>query len=277
VLRSKVVDHIVEWLGKRLVMSHRKGFVGGVSGGIDSAVTSTLAAMTGEPVEVLSMPINQASDQAYRATDHINWLHKKFENVTSQTIDLTNVLEAYTKSLPDDISELAMANTRSRIRMATLYAIANHKQALVLGTGNKVEDHGVGFFTKYGDGGVDLSPIGGLTKTQVYDVAKYLEIIDSIQVAKPTDGLWGDNRSDEDQLGATYSQLEAAMEFCDMFEIHTVDQYELVKDQIFPKKTSPEVIRIYLERHEASAHKMEMPPICEIPEGFLKQDVLKSA
>ena len=208
------IEHIVSWLTAYLEQSKMRGFVVGVSGGIDSAVTSTLCAKTGAPVVALNMPILQASDQEGRSAGHIRWLQENYSNVNAVHIELTDVFTSLQKALPAEIQDdLAMANTRSRLRMVTLYAFSTHHRMLVAGTGNKVEDFGVGFFTKYGDGGVDLSPIADLLKSEVYALAKVLGIHDEIIQALPTDGLWTDNRTDESQIGASYDELEWAMSF----------------------------------------------------------------
>jgi len=250
---EKIINHIAGWLENQLISSNQKGFVIGVSGGIDSAVTSTLCALTGAPVVVINMPIHQVPDQIDRSNDHIAWLKKHFENIQSSIVDLTTTYETFVEA--SDISdELSLANVRSRLRMTTLYAHANLKSYLVAGTGNKVEDYGIGFFTKYGDGGVDLSPIASLLKSQVYEVAAHLEIIKSIQNATPTDGLWGDDRSDEDQIGATYNELEWALQY-----------YDLEGSNITGLSSRQrEILRIYIERHLATKHKLEMPPVCEL-------------
>ena len=198
-----VLDYIVKWLTQYLDQSGMKGFAVGVSGGIDSAVTSTLCAKAGYPVKALNMPICQAVDQVSRASTHIQWLTAHHPNVEGLTIDLTPAFESLQRVLPDGIQdELSMANTRSRLRMLTLYSVSTHHRLLVAGTGNKVEDFGVGFYTKYGDGGVDISPIADLLKSEVYAVGQELGIIEGIIKAPPTDGLWNDNRSDESQIGA---------------------------------------------------------------------------
>ena len=249
---QEIVDYIVAWLEKHRNESNQSGFVIGVSGGIDSAVTSTLCALTGAPVMVINMPIHQAPDQIDRSNDHIAWLQERFESVQSSIVDLTTTYESFVEAT--NISdELSLANTRSRLRMTTLYAYANLKGYLVAGTGNKVEDYGVGFFTKYGDGGVDLSPIASLLKSEVYKVAAHLEIIESIRTATPTDGLWGDNRSDEDQIGAIYNELEWALQYYDLEGSNTTGL----------SSRQREVLRIYTERHLATKHKLEMPPMCE--------------
>lgn len=251
-----VIDHIVNWLTDYQVQSGLKGFVVGVSGGIDSAVTSTLCAMTGKPVKALNMPIFQAADQLDRSANHIRWLESRFANVDGVSVDLTSVFESLKMVLPDTIQDdLSMANARSRLRMVTLYAFSTHHRLLVAGTGNKVEDFGVGFYTKYGDGGVDLAPIADLMKSQVYALAKTMGIIDEIQQAPPTDGLWTDNRSDESQIGATYDELEWAM----AFEAGTEDQQALDARQ-------REVLAIFKKFNRMNRHKMVPIPVCTIPD-----------
>lgn len=205
-------QQISNWLKNYLESTNLDCFIIGISGGIDSALVSTLCAQTGKKTFVISMPIHQAQDQLQRAHNHINWLKEKYSNVESFEFDLTNTFETFKSLFPIE-NKLALANSRSRLRMVTLYQIAGTYNGLVVGTGNKVEDFGIGFFTKYGDGGVDISPIADLTKTEVRQMAKELEIIGEILVAKPTDGLWEDNRSDEDQIGASYEELEWAIEF----------------------------------------------------------------
>ena len=233
-----------------------KGFVVGVSGGIDSAVTSTLCARTGRDVIVLDMPIHQARDQVSRSSAHIKWLERVYSNVKGGRIDLTPVFDQMADTLPVDIQDnLTMANTRSRLRMVTLYAQATHHRMLVAGTGNRVEDFGVGFYTKYGDGGVDLSPIADLMKSEVYALGRCLGVQDEILNATPTDGLWEDGRTDESQIGATYGELEWAMAF-----------------EAAPKDTSllsireQQVLAIYRQFNQANQHKMLPIPVCKIPE-----------
>lgn len=256
---EKIKQHIVEWLKTYSNNSKTNGFVIGISGGIDSAVTSTLCALTGKRTVVLTMPIRQFKAEHDRSIEHINWLKKNFPNVESHEVELTPVLDAYENSFPKDIQDfLSMANTRSRIRMTTLFAFASHHKLIVAGTGNKVEDFGVGFYTKYGDGGVDVSPIADLYKTQVYELAKHMGVVESICTAKPTDGLFADGRTDEDQIGASYPELEWAMEY-----IANKESYDLNERQ-------KEVMKIYASRHHANKHKMEPIPVCMIPEEFKK-------
>jgi NAD+ synthase len=253
--KGEVIDHIVSWLKQYSEQSHTKGFVIGISGGIDSAVTSTLCALTGKPVICLNMPIHQYKAEFERGHEHINWLKQHYNNVSSHEVELTRTFQAFGDTLPPDIQDwLTMANTRSRLRMATLYAFACHYKMLVAGTGNKVEDFGVGFFTKYGDGGVDLSPIADLMKSEVYALAKELGIADSIQKAKPTDGLFADGRSDEDQIGATYDELEWAMRF-----IENPHDFSLLNDR------QKIVLDIYTRMNKANQHKMNLIPVCLIP------------
>ena len=223
---EQVIDHITGWLKDHCLRNRQAGFVVGVSGGIDSAVTSALCARTGLPTTCVEMPIHQAPSHVSRALEHVARLQAMHPNVTLDRVDLTPTFETLKAALPPHAEQaardLALANTRARLRMTTLYYIAGIRHALVAGTGNKVEDFGVGFFTKYGDGGVDLSPIADLTKTEVFTVARALGIVDSILQAKPTDGLFGDDRSDEDQLGASYPELEWAMDLRDR-DVDTAD------------------------------------------------------
>ncbi|MBC2742132.1 MAG: NAD(+) synthase [Desulfosarcina sp.] len=251
-----VIDHIVKWLTQYLDQSGMKGFVVGVSGGIDSAVTSTLCAMTGYTVKALNMPIYQAPDQVSRSANHIQWLQGRYASVDGVTVDLTPVFESLQSALPDAIQDgLTLANSRSRLRMLTLYAFSTHHRMLVAGTGNKVEDFGVGFYTKYGDGGVDLSPIADLKKSEVYVLAKAMGISDEIIQAPPTDGLWNDNRSDESQIGATYDELEWAM----AFNAGKGDEQALEPRQ-------REVLSIFRKFNRINRHKMSPIPVCIIPE-----------
>ena len=257
---TKVIAHITGWLRSYCEQSGQSGFVIGVSGGIDSAVTSALCARTGLPLLCVEMPIHQAPSQVQRAQDHIAALRKSHAAVRMEVVQLTPVFDRMVASLPahEDKAamELALANTRARLRMTTLYYFAGLHRYLVAGTGNKVEDFGVGFFTKYGDGGVDLSPIADLTKTEVYAIARELGIIDSIMQAKPTDGLWGDDRSDEDQIGASYPELEWAMDLRD----RGVEPSTLTLSARQLK-----VLGIFDRRKAANRHKMEPVPVCVIP------------
>jgi NAD+ synthase len=257
---QRVIDHITSWLKDYCLAARQDGFVVGVSGGIDSAVTSALCARTGFPVRCVEMPIHQAASQVQRAQEHIAALQGVHQNVRMETVQLTPVFDQLVATLPkhDDpaATDLALANARARLRMTTLYYFAGLHRSLVAGTGNKVEDFGVGFFTKYGDGGVDLSPIADLTKSEVYEVGRELGIIESIMHAKPTDGLWGDDRSDEDQIGASYPELEWAMDLRDRgVDPHTVPLTS--RQQV--------VLSIFDRRKAANRHKMEPIPVCTIP------------
>jgi len=213
---EKAIKHIVNWLSDYATANGISGFVVGISGGIDSALTSTLCAKTGLTTLCVDMPIHQNKAEHNRAQAHIEWLRAEFENVEAQQLNLTGSFDQLISVLPEagnrETTDLALANTRARLRMSSLYYLAGIRGFLVAGTGNKVEDFGIGFYTKYGDGGVDISPIADLTKTEVYRLAEELHIADSLLQAKPTDGLWGDKRSDEDQIGATYPELEWAMQ-----------------------------------------------------------------
>jgi len=254
---KSIESHIVNWLFDYSKKSGLNGFVVGVSGGIDSAVTSTLCAKTGLNTIVLNMPIHQKSNQFDRSNEHINWLKNNFENVSSHEINLTDVYDSFSNALPKaNQDELSMANLRSRIRMSNLYVFASNKKYLVAGTGNKVEDFGVGFYTKYGDGGVDISPIADLLKSEVFKIAHHLGIVSSIQKAKPTDGLWDDDRSDEDQLGATYDELEWAMNYLE------------VNYQGNLSERQKKVLEIYSGHHQTNLHKMNPIPVCEIPKSL---------
>lgn len=256
---KEVIDYIVNWLKTYSDKSGTNGFVIGISGGIDSAVTSTLCALSGKKVLALNMPIKQHQAEFDRSTEHINWLKQNFKNVESDTVQLTDVFGSVESALPKDIQDfLTMANVRSRLRMITLYSFASHHKMLVAGTGNKIEDFGIGFFTKYGDGGVDLSPIADLTKTEVYELAKTLNVVSSIQNASPTDGLFHDGRTDEDQIGASYPELEWAMDY-----IANMENYPLNDRQ-------KEVMKIYTSRNLANRHKTDPIPVCLIPHDFKK-------
>jgi len=255
---AKVSKYIIDWLKEYATKAHVNGFVVGVSGGIDSAVTSTLCAMTGFKTVCVEMPIHQAPNQVSRALEHIEQLENRFDNVARTKIDLTESYETFKKAVSHldktQSKEITLANTRARLRMTSLYYIAGLQGLLVAGTGNKVEDFGVGFYTKYGDGGVDLSPIADLLKSEVYELAKYLEVPSAIQKAAPTDGLFGDSRTDEDQLGASYDELEWAM-----------DAYDNNSDANKFTTRQKEVFAIYSKLHRANQHKMVAIPVCEIP------------
>ena len=258
---EKVAQHIIDWLKDYANNANIKGFVIGVSGGIDSALTSTLCAKTGLDLMVLEMPIHQAENQVTRASKHIDWLQENFDNVTRQPVNLTPVFDSLVAALPAVENEedrfMSLANTRARLRMTTLYYFAALHGYLVAGTGNKVEDFGVGFYTKYGDGGVDISPIADLLKTEVYQIAEFLGVNNDILVAPPTDGLWGDDRTDEDQIGASYPELEWAMKVT--AEGKKIADYE---------GREKEVLTIYTKFNTANKHKMIPIPVCEIPQNL---------
>jgi NAD+ synthase len=210
---SELETRIVSWLKDYAVENNIKAFVIGVSGGIDSAVSSTLAAKTGLPVYALGMPIHQKEEQESLSDAHLGWLQSNFSNVIVDKFDLTKVFETFKFSMKDfGTNTHALANTRSRLRMVTLYQVATSVGGIVVGTGNKVEDYGVGFYTKYGDGGVDIAPIADLYKTEVWELGRHFGVDQRIIDASPTDGLWDDGRTDEDQIGASYAELEEAME-----------------------------------------------------------------
>ncbi|WP_405562937.1 NAD(+) synthase [Polaribacter sp. Asnod6-C07] len=258
---EKVAEYIINWLKDYAINAKVKGFVVGVSGGIDSALTSTLCAETGLPTLCVEMPIHQAASQVSRAEEHIAQLKKRFDNVNEVRVDLTATFEDFKNVVPsiEDTAkvDLSLANTRARIRMTTLYYLAGINSALVAGTGNKVEDFGVGFYTKYGDGGVDLSPIADLMKSEVYELAAYLGVPNSIQVAQPTDGLFGDSRTDEDQIGASYDELEWAMKMQN--EGKSADDFTGREQEVF---------KIYIRLNTINQHKMQPIPVCEIPENL---------
>ncbi|MBE9490918.1 MAG: NAD(+) synthase [Bacteroidetes bacterium] len=259
---EKVAAYIVEWLKDYASNAKVNGFVIGISGGIDSAVTSTLCAKTGLDVLCVEMPIHQAKSHVTRGQEHIAQLKKQFKNVSDIRVDLTPVFEEFKTEISLDGKEatvnMALANTRARLRMTTLYYHAGLLGLLVAGTGNKVEDFGVGFYTKYGDGGVDISPIADLLKSEVYQLGKYLQVPNSILVAAPSDGLFGDARSDEDQIGANYDELEWAMQM-DAQGKTTGDFHGREK----------EVFIIFKRYNSANKHKMVPIPICEIPKDLI--------
>lgn len=254
---EKVNAHIVNWLKKYAVNAKANGFVVGISGGVDSAVTSTLCAQTGLKVLCVEMPIHQDPKQVSRGKEHIDQLKMRFENVSNTVADLTSTFETFKNSVTetDDLAKLnlSLANTRARLRMTTLYYFAGIKGLLVAGTGNKVEDFGVGFYTKYGDGGVDLSPIADLMKSDVYALGEYLAIPSSILNAAPTDGLFGDDRTDEDQLGASYDELERAM---------LADEAGKTSSDFSGREQI--VFDIYKRLNRINQHKMNPIPVCEI-------------
>jgi len=242
----KLIADIIDWLKNYSENNNNLCFVVGVSGGIDSALVSTLYALTSIETHVVSLPINQKSSQLDRARKHSNWLLGKFSNVQFHEIELSDSFEKIKNNLYDYHSDLGCANTKSRLRMLTLYHLSTFYKGLVVGTGNKIEDFGVGFFTKYGDGGVDISPIADLTKTEVRELSKELGIINEIIEAKPTDGLWDDDRTDEEQIGASYEELEWAMEFSNQYE---------------PDSHQKQILKIYNKLNKSNKHKMVSVPV----------------
>ena len=256
----KLIKHIVNWLNSYSKNSKTNGFVIGVSGGIDSAVTSTLCAKTGLPTLCLEMPIHQSSKELERSKKHIQWLKSNYSNVESKYLDLAKSFDEIKNSISitsKKNNELALANSRSRLRMLTLYYFASVNNFLVAGTGNKVEDFGVGFYTKYGDGGVDLSPIADLMKSEVRSLAIDMGINNEIIIAEPTDGLWDDTRTDENQIGASYNELEWAM-----------NEWDNGKSESDFSGREKEVFNILKSFNTANKHKMVAIPICEIPENL---------
>ena len=241
---AEKVKYISNWIKKYIdqMPSKAESLVIGISGGIDSSVSSTLSAMTGLRTIVLSMPIRQKEKQHDLSLKHQDWLIKKFKNVEAHTVSLDKLFESFSSTLNKFDNEHGFANSRARLRMATLYQVAAANKGIVVGTGNKVEDFGVGFYTKYGDGGVDISPIADCTKSEVWELAKEIGVIKDIISAAPTDGLWDDSRNDESQLGLSYKQLEEAME-----------------------NKSSEYYSRYEEIRKPNLHKMKPIPVCEIP------------
>ncbi len=248
---GRLCEDISEWIRKYADENSISALVVGVSGGIDSAVTSTLCAKTGLETIVVNMPIHQDSSQYSMAKRHIEWLESGWANVNSHLVDLTESYDSYVGNALDglEISEISLANTRARLRMTTLYAIAGSRKGIVVGTGNKVEDFGVGFYTKYGDGGVDISPIADLLKSEVYALAEEMGVIEDIRNSIPNDGLWADGRTDEDQIGATYEELEWAMR-----------QVAGTQREDFSDRQK-EVMEIYQKLHDSNSHKMRPIPI----------------
>ena len=241
---SKKVNFISNWIKDYVnnMPNKAESLVIGISGGIDSSVSSTLSAMTGLKTVVLSMPINQIKYQHDLSLKHQEWLLKNFKNVQAHTINLDNLFNSFKSTLSNFNNEHGMANSRARLRMTTLYQVAAFNKGIVVGTGNKVEDFGVGFYTKYGDGGVDISPIADCNKTEVWELGKELKILDEIINAEPTDGLWDDGRTDTGQLGLKYHELEEAM--------------------MNPSSKNREK---YEKIRKLNLHKMESIPVCKIP------------
>ncbi len=241
---SKKIVFIKDWILNYVnsMPVKAQSLVIGISGGIDSSVTSSLCAMTGLKTIVVSMPIKQIASQHDLSLKHKKWLKDKFKNIESHTIELDEVFKLFQLKLSDFGSEHGLANSRARIRMTTLYQIASANKGIVVGTGNKVEDFGVGFYTKYGDGGVDISPIADCTKTEVWELGKELGILDEIIIAQPTDGLWDDGRTDVGQLGLTYQEVEEAMS---NLNSKNRSKYEKIR--------------------KLNLHKMQSIPVCKIP------------
>ena len=241
---SKKIVFIKDWILNYVNSMPKKAdsLVIGISGGIDSSVSSTLCAMTGIKTMVLTMPIKQKNDQHNLSLKHQEWLKDKFNNVEGYTISLDELFNSFKSSLSKFDNDYGMANSRARLRMTTLYQVASANNGIVIGTGNKIEDFGVGFYTKYGDGGVDISPIGDCNKSEVWELGKELNILKEIIDAAPTDGLWDDGRTDESQLGLSYKELEEAMS----------NEDSQNRDK-------------YLKIRKINLHKMESIPVCKIP------------
>ena len=274
-METKTIDYAVVsegisgWLKGLAEKAGIKGFVIGVSGGIDSAVVSTLCARTGLPTLMLEMPIHQSQDQVTRARKHIDLITAKYKNTDSAVIDLTETFEAFKKSgvnvwgVTPEQHEFSLSNSRSRIRMTALYQFAGQLGYMVAGTGNKVEDFGIGFYTKYGDGGVDISPIGDLMKSEVYKLGRHLGVIEEILTAAPTDGLHSDGRTDEDQIGATYDELEWAMKWTEDSTVieQGIGSYYDDRDDASLTQRERDVLEIYWSRHSQNLHKMIPIPV----------------
>ena len=241
---SEKATFISNWIKKYVneMPNKAESLVIGISGGIDSSVSSTLSAMTGLKTIVVSMPIKQKKNQYDLSLKHQQWLIKNFKNVEVHTLELDKLFETFKSSLSKFDNEHGMANSRARLRMTTLYQVSAANKGIVVGTGNKIEDFGVGFYTKYGDGGVDISPIGDCKKTEVWELGRELKILDEIINAQPTDGLWVDGRTDEDQLGLSYKELEEAINN--------------------PNSSNREK---YEKIRKLNLHKMESIPVCKIP------------
>ena len=250
---NTLAEEITNWISDYALENDIRSLVVGVSGGVDSAVTSTLSARTGIRTIVLNMPIHQKKYQNDLSKKHIRWLMDNYSNVEERTVNLSKTYDSFEEAVSvDEVSDLALANSRARLRMTALYATAGSNGGIVVGTGNKVEDFGVGFYTKYGDGGVDISPIADLFKTEVYRIARELDIIEEIIQAAPTDGLWEDGRSDEEQLGASYEELEWAMK-----ESKNPSNKDL-------SGREKDVLSIYQRLNKSNSHKMNPIPIFKL-------------
>ena len=248
---EKKANFIVSWIRSYAIKSKQHSLVVGISGGVDSALTSLLCAKTKLKTIAVSIPIHQHTNEINNANIHLDWLCKKFKNVHQRTMELTKLFNLYTELIPKEFqTELGFANSRSRMRMMILYQIACKEGGLVVGTGNKVEDFGIGFFTKYGDGGVDISPIADLTKTEVRELAEFYQVNQNILKAPPTDGLWKEEKTDEDQIGASYEELEWAMGYSYTRELNEREK---------------EVLDIYKKLNELNQHKIMPIPVCKIP------------
>jgi len=246
---TNLENRIVQWLKEYADTNNIKALVIGVSGGIDSAVSSTLAAKTGLPTYAIGMPIHQKEEQETLSDAHLNWLQSNFSNVIINKFDLTKVFDTFQFSVKEfGANKLALANSRSRLRMVTLYQVATSVGGIVVGTGNKVEDYGVGFYTKYGDGGVDIAPIADLYKTEVWELGRHFGVDQRIIDASPTDGLWDDGRTDEDQIGTSYEMLEWVMED------------GLNEDPMFLSEKQTLAVNVYQKFHKQNKHKMVSIP-----------------
>jgi NAD+ synthase len=246
---TNLENRIVQWLKEYADTNNIKALVIGVSGGIDSAVSSTLAAKTGLPTYAIGMPIHQKEEQETLSDAHLNWLQSNFSNVIINKFDLTKVFDTFQFSVKEfGANKLALANSRSRLRMVTLYQVATSVGGIVVGTGNKVEDYGVGFYTKYGDGGVDIAPIADLYKTEVWELGRHFGVDQRIIDASPTDGLWDDGRTDEDQIGTSYEMLEWVMED------------GLNEDPMFLSEEQTLAVNVYQKFHKQNKHKMVSIP-----------------
>ena len=240
---SERINYIKSWISDycKSMPKEPDSLVIGISGGIDSSVTSTICALTGKKTIVISIPIKQIKEQHSLSLKHQEWLKNKFKNTEGYLVDLDNVFKSFKNSLNKFDNDRGFANSRARLRMTTLYQVAASNNGIVVGTGNKVEDFGVGFYTKYGDGGVDISPIADCSKSQVWDMGKKLGLLEEIIKAQPTDGLWDDGRTDVSQLGMSYQELEEAM-----------------------KNPDAKGYKKYLEIRKKNLHKMKPIPVCKM-------------